>query len=120
LAAAHGAALAAVWPLDLPVALRAAIGAAILISAAWTAGRALRPKYAAITLDANGAVEVARHDGERRAASVHGQTAVLFACIVLLLRTQQGIEALTLLPDATGADAHRRLRLWLRWRAANG
>lgn len=119
-ACAHGAAIAALPPLGLPLALRAAIAAAILVSAAWMVRRALRPKFAALTLAANGSAEIVRLDGEREAVGIHGQTTVLSAGIVLLMRTQAGIEPLTLLPDATGRPAHRQLRLWLRWRSANG
>lgn len=119
-ACAHGAALAALLPLELRLELRAALTAAILVSAAWMMRRALHPKYAALTLAANGSAEIVRLDGDREAVGVHGQTTVLSAGIVLLMRRQGGIEPLTLLPDATGRQAHRQLRLWLRWRAANG
>lgn len=119
-ACAHGAAIAALLPLELPLELRAALIAAILVSAASTVRRALRPKFAALALAANGSAEIVRLDGERETVGIHGQTTVLSTGIVLLMRRQTGIEPLTLLPDATGRQAHRQLRLWLRWRAANG
>lgn len=115
---AHGAALALLWPLDLPHPLRLLLAAAILVSAWLTLGALRRPAASALHLAGGGMLELETTYGARLAATVDARTTVLPGLIVLLMRLGRRTATLVLLRDAMGADGHRRLRLWLRWRAA--
>jgi toxin CptA len=115
---AHLAAVGLLWPLVIPVAAKVPLAAAILFSAWRSLGRAFRPAYAALHLGKDGTLEVDGGSGARLAAAVLPQTTVLPGLVVLLLRLGRHTVSLALPRDAMAADDHRRLRLWLRWRAA--
>jgi hypothetical protein len=71
-----------------------------------------------LTLSADGRLFIERQDGTRVEADVHPETTVFPWLVVLLWRAgETGLESLALPRAATGAEAHRQLRLWLKWQA---
>lgn len=45
-------------------------------------------------------------------------TTIFTRLVILRMRHERRCEMLVLPRSAVGADAHRRLRVWLRWRAS--
>jgi hypothetical protein len=118
LVAAHGVAALGILPTSLPPVLKFACLLALAASLVFYSNRHLgRPPVAAMILKSDGRMELERRDGARIEAAVHPQTTVFAWLVVLLLRTETGTLALTLPLDALGVDGHRKLRLWLRWKA---
>lgn len=72
----------------------------------------------ALTLLPDGRLCVGRRDGLQSEAVVERGTTVFPSLVILRLRTDDCIETLVLPTTATGAEAHRRLRVWLKWRAS--
>ena len=97
-------------------ALKAA-GCAVLVASSAFALR--RPDIGTLTLRVDGRIEIGRHDGSVAEASVEPATTVVSWLVVLVYRIGGRIEALVLPPDTLTDDAHRELRLWLRWKAAS-
>jgi toxin CptA len=119
LALAHIGALAVVWPISLPLSYKGLVAAGVAVSA-WLALR--RTRYAGVSalhLGKAGELEIETKVGARDTATVLPQTTVLPGLVVLLLRRGRRTLALLLPTDATGRNAHRQLRLWLRWHAAS-
>jgi hypothetical protein len=81
-------------------------------------GLALRRRpVTAIVLKADGTLTFIYADGREVACEADASTTVFPWLIVLRARSLGRIESLTLPPDALGADGHRQLRLWLKWKA---
>jgi hypothetical protein len=118
LALAHGGALIVVLLLPSLVLLNAALATAIVVSAGLSLHRAWHIPHVALFLGSRGEIEVESAAGTREMATLQPQTTVMPGLIVLLLRVKGRSEQLVLPTDATGAEAHRQLRLWLRWRSA--
>jgi len=77
-----------------------------------------RGDIASLTLAPDGGVQFARRDGSSSTGHAAADTLVSPWLIVLRLRLDEGGSASLVLPVAAlGADGHRRLRIWLRWRA---
>ena len=116
----HGLAVIVVAPTVLPLAVKLALWTALAFSA-WRsiAIHALRRSaraVAALTLRSDGNPEIEYRNGEHIHVQVDGRTTVFPWLVVLLMNREGRILALTLPRDALEADAHRQLRLWLRWR----
>ncbi len=79
-----------------------------------------RGRVTGLTLRADGQIEVLHADGARLEGDVEGATTVFASLIVLRLRVCGRPAAIVLPRSATGAEDHRRLRVWLRCRAAAG
>ena len=118
LVVAHAAAALGLAATATPVVAKAAGLFSLAFSLAVALRRHVRPRFAALTLRADGQVEVWRHDGTPAGLQVDARTTVLPWLVVLLLRGDQGKVALALPPDGLAAGDHRQLRLWLRWKAA--
>ncbi len=74
----------------------------------------------AITLRSDGALEIKYRNDESAMVLVDERTTVFSWLVVLLMRKDGRLLALTLPHDALGVEAHRQLRLWLRWVADAG
>ena len=119
LAAAHSLAALGLVPTSLPLAIKLPFCLALALSLAFSLHRhALRMPILALTLKADGHLEIERRDGGLIEAQIHPGTTVFPWLVVLLLRLEGRVLALTLPPDALEPEGHRQLRLWLRWRAA--
>ena len=70
-----------------------------------------------LTLGADGRLELGRADGSVEAAAVLPQTTVFPWLVVLNCRVGGRAESLAIPRPAMDAEAHRQLRLWLRWKA---
>lgn len=70
-----------------------------------------------IELDHAGKLWLATRNGMRYPAQVQGSTLVTAGLTVLNLKLEYGRASCVILPDAVDAEAFRRLRVWLRWRA---
>lgn len=81
---------------------------------------AMRREPVGMTLNANGRLDLTRAGGQSLDCTVDAETTVLPWLVVLRLKTGKGIETLVLPQDALGAEEHRQLRTWLRWRATVG
>ena len=80
---------------------------------------ARRAPVGTLVLAGDGRLTLMRGDGSERNCEVDASTTVLPWLIVLRLRTAQGLLSLPLPVDALGADGHRRLRVWLKWKATS-
>lgn len=115
LTAAHAVAAAALAPTSLPVPAKLLVGLFIVLSLF----RSLRRRpAAALTLRADGAVDVLRPDGTRQEARVLPATTVYPWLVVLVVTAAGRRQSLVLPVDALGGEGHRQLRLWLRWKAS--
>ena len=115
LAIAHGVAALALTRLALPLPAKLLVGLFIALSLF----RCLRRRpAAALTLRADGNLEIERPDGSRQEARVLPATTVYPWLVVLSAVAGGRRESLVLPVDALGIDGHRRLRLWLRWKAS--
>lgn len=88
---------------------------ALLLLRQW---RSVSRQLPALLLRADGRVDVL--DGAEAAPARVGKESVVWPWLVVLhLETEQGNRsAWVVFPDGlAGADAHRQLRLWLRWRS---
>lgn len=73
-----------------------------------------------LILRADGRFGIRRADGSHDDADVDASTTVSPFLIVLRYRQAGRVESLVLPCSATGPEAHRRLRVWLRCRARTG
>lgn len=116
----HALAAAGVAPADLPMTVKLVLWLAIAGSAfhgiRFHALRYGRRAVIGLTLRSDGKLEIERRDGECIELQVDGGSTVFPKLVVLLLKSGAKRLALTLPEDALGAQAHRQLRLWLRWR----
>lgn len=116
LAGGHILAGVAVCFLPWPGALRS--GILLLLLCFW---QKVSRRLPVLLLRADGGVELLLGT---EATPMHvGQESVVWSWLVVLhLETEQGGKRVwVLFPDGlAGADAHRQLRLWLRWRSAGG
>jgi len=119
----HCAALGCLLPLSLPVPIKLALAAAVLISLVFSARQhafhTAPSSVRALTLKNDGTVEGVRTDGLRFEAGISGQTALLSWLIVILLKLPQARRhrAVVILPDTLSTEDGRVLRAWLRWKA---
>ncbi|MFN4149030.1 MAG: hypothetical protein ACK4E4_05705 [Rhodocyclaceae bacterium] len=60
---------------------------------------------------------IVRRSSVREEVDIDGETTIFTRCVILRMRLGHRRQTLVLLPSAIGVDAHRRLRVWLRWRA---
>lgn len=70
-----------------------------------------------IELDHAGKLWLTMRNSMRHSAQVQGSTLVTAGFTVLNLKLEQARVSCVILPDAVDAEAFRRLRVWLRWRA---
>jgi len=118
---AHGLAAAGVVPTGLSLFIKFTLWAVLASSLTFYLRRhVLQSPVRALTLLADGSLDVERHDGTSAKAAVHPQTTVFPWLCVLRLKLADRSLALTLPPDALDAEDYRQLRLWLRWKAAQG
>ncbi len=114
LGVAVAVALGAVQQAALPGAAQAMLGfvAAGLSVWGWRRAGAL----ATLRLDADGHLQCLDDAAEWRDIEVLGESFVSTRLIVLRYRVAGGpVQTLTLLPDSSGAESLRRLRVALRW-----
>lgn len=83
----------------------------------WLARRLCGGDIVALTLCPDGRLKIERRDGTRDEAEVEPATTVFTRLVILRLRVAGRVESLVLPRTATGAEAHRQLRVWLQWRA---
>jgi hypothetical protein len=114
--AAHLLAAAGLLAIDVHVAGKL-LALPILVWSLLTMVR--RAPVGALALGGDGRLTLIRGDGGDCDCAVDPSTTVLPWLIVLRLRTAQGLLSLTLPVDALGADGHRRLRVWLKWKATS-
>ena len=118
---AHCLALLGLMPTSLPPSAKFLIGLVLVLSLGFSLWRhAVRRPIVALTLKADGHLEVERRDGTIVEAHVHPHTTVFPWLVVLLLKLEGRTIALTLPADALVVGDHRQLRLWLRWKVAQG
>ncbi len=97
--------------MQLPVAIpiRRSIGLAGLFCRA--------EDIAALVLGADGRLHVERDDGTREEAHLEADTTVYTGLVILRFRLSGRVRTLVLLRRSIGNEEHRKLRVWLRWRA---
>ncbi|MDP2431325.1 MAG: hypothetical protein Q8O33_04790 [Pseudomonadota bacterium] len=114
LIALHLAALAALLLASLPTSLHLG-GIALLGASLWKDWR--RPVALRLRGKADGKLECWR-DSAWKPLELRPDSVVLAGLIVLRWREDGRRHSLALPPDALPGDDHRRLRVWLRWKAA--
>jgi hypothetical protein len=107
-------ALGAIAAASLPIPIRAALAALLIVVVGGGLHRLRKaPPHLLLATDGNIRMDI---DHEWHATEVLPGSFVAPALCVLRLRIDDGrVYALTLLPDSADADALRRLRLCLRW-----
>lgn len=116
LIALHLAALAALFLALLPAVARLA-GIALLAASLWIAWK--RPVAVRLRAKADGKLECWR-DSAWKPLELRFDSVALAWLIVLRWREDGRRHSLALPPDALPGDDHRRLRVWLRWKAVAG
>lgn len=115
---AHGLVALETASAGLPGMLAASVLSLILLSLGFSIWRYVyRPPVQALRLKADGTLEVDCR-GAGCAARLDPRTTVFPWLVVLLLEIGNRKVSLALPPDALGRDGHRRLRLWLGWKAS--
>jgi hypothetical protein len=115
LTAAHVLVGFGVAPLALSIFAKLAAWVILALSLARLLTARRRP--VSLTLNANGRLDLTRAGSQPLDCTVDAETTVLPWLVVLRLKTGKGTETLVLPQDALGAEEHRQLRTWLRWRA---
>jgi hypothetical protein len=77
-----------------------------------------RGDITALTLYADGRLLIERNDGMQLEAVVEPESTQFTCLLILRLRVNDRVESLVLPRAAIGAEAHRRLRVWLKWKAS--
>jgi toxin CptA len=119
---AHALSLAVLWPLALPLWLRAAGGAAVLASAIFYIRRdallAARGSVVALTLHTDGGAAIERRDGVRREAQLVDEHFVSARVAIARYRLdgERRRRSVTVLPDMISNADFRALRVHLKWR----
>jgi len=113
LIALHLAALAALFLALLPAVARLA-GIALLGASLWMAWK--QPVAVRLRAKADGKLECWR-DSAWKPLELRPDSVALAWLIVLRWREDGRRHSLALPPDALSGDEHRRLRVWLRWKA---
>lgn len=72
---------------------------------------------AALKLQADGGLTLFDSQGVATECRVQPETTVMPWLVVLRYKSFGKVDSLVLPVDALGAEAHRQLRTWLRWRA---
>ncbi|MDK9725157.1 MAG: hypothetical protein OEL88_09705 [Sterolibacteriaceae bacterium MAG5] len=118
LSAAHLLVFAGLLACGLSVASMLGIGSLLAISLVFTLRtQRAHPAWSAMTLLADGQLEMERGDGGRHGAELLAGSTAFPWLVILRLQVEGRHLSLTLLPDGLEGDGHRLLRLWLRWRA---
>ncbi|MRR50070.1 MAG: hypothetical protein EG825_04015 [Rhodocyclaceae bacterium] len=117
LATAHGLAALALLVADLSPLARLFAALPVLFSAWHTVLKKPDDRPLALSLKAEGVLELYGRSGDGRMATVSRATTVFPWLIILLLKTDAGRLSLCLPRDALGVDGHRQLRMWLAWLA---
>ena len=114
----HGLAGASVWAAELAPVLAGGLALMIAISLV-IALKQRRPSL--LRCRSDGGLEI-RFEDAWEAVEIRPATVVLASLVVLRFRRagRRWDEALAIYPDSLAADAFRRLRVWLRWRAVLG
>jgi toxin CptA len=119
---AHGAAIAAVIAVSLPLAAAICASAILLVHWAYSVRRhaLLLPSSAIVALEVSSAhqLSVKSRAGTWCECEVLGSTYVMPFMTVLNLRRKDGggTSHLVLLPDNLHSEDFRKLRAWLRWK----
>ncbi len=99
----------------LPVPLKLVVWVVLALSLSRLLLRRNLP--AALKLGADGRLHLLGMDGAAKEYQVDPATSVLPWLVVLRLKSGRTKDSLVLPVDAMGAEGHRQLRTWLRWRA---
>ena len=120
LAAAHGAAIAAVVVAEMPQWLTFAAIAALFANLVLELRHALLrmpDSVVALEISPDAALSIRTRSGGWRDCEVRGNTYVVSFLAILNLRETESrkTKRVVVLPDSIGAEDFRRLRVWLRW-----
>ena len=104
------------WPLPIPLA-----AIPLLLCSGWLAWRCGAPAVDAVRLLQNGCIEWRRTGEEEFQASELLPGAMVHPLLTVFhLRCGGKRQVVVILPDSVSREEHRRLRVWLRWRAVCG
>ncbi len=118
---AHAGAVALLWPLALPLWVKAAIGLAVIASLVFFLGHAalLRTPQAVIAVEIkeDGSITLQTRRGEWHECRLSGDSYVSPWLTLLVLRQENRLTPryVAIMPDNVDAGDFRRLRVWLRW-----
>ena len=107
------AVLVATMPVWIAASLAGVIGVSLM-----RVHKHLCARRGVLRLHADGRLEKLGADETPVVWQVHPSTTVLPFLVVLLYRQQGRTRSLVLVGDSCASDDFRKLRLWLRWRAA--
>ena len=121
LAVAHGAAIAAVVVVEMPLWLTFVVMVALIANLSLELRHAslrMPDAVVAIEVSSDNVLSVQTRRGESLEYEVLGNTYVLsFLAILNLKQTDSGAsKRVVILPDSIAAEDFRKLRVWLRWK----
>lgn len=121
---AHGAAIAMVLVVSMPLWLKPIAVAALVINLGLEIWRNALMRDAdavvAIGIAADNALSIQTRRGDWVECAVRGDTYVASFLVVLNLRRldNEHRKSVVILPDAIDAEDFRKLRVWLRWKGS--
>jgi hypothetical protein len=104
--------------LRLPLPARLAVWIILSLSLSRLLWQQRRSVPSALKLHADGMLTLIDGQGGTTECRVRPDTTVMPWLIVLRYKAAGTIDSLVLPLDAVGAEGHRQLRVWLRWRAS--
>ena len=121
LAVAHGAAIAAVVVVEMPLWLTFVVMVALIANLSLELRHAslrMPDAVVAIEISSGNVLSIQTRRGEWLEYEVLGNTYVLsFLTILNLKQTDSGAsKRIVILPDSIAAEDFRKLRVWLRWK----
>jgi toxin CptA len=120
LSIAHGAALVALFPLDLPVWTKAGLAFLVLLSLGYHLWRdawlSASSAIVSLVLDGDMIMLVSR-GGEQLAGRMLRDTLVtpFLAVLNVMPEGARFSRSMVILPDSLDAESFRQLRVWLKW-----
>ena len=118
---AHAGALTLLWPLDLPLWVKAAAGLAVAASLFFFLNRAalLRAAEAVIAVEIgeDGRIALQTRRGDWHECRLSGDSFVSPWLTIMILTQENRLRAryVVIVPDNVDAGDFRRLRVWMRW-----
>lgn len=103
--------------LRLPLPVKVAIWFVLTLSLSRLVWQRRLSLPAALKLQADGGLALIDAQGIATECGVQPETTVMPWLVVLRYKSLGKIRSLVLPVDALGAEEHRQLRIWLRWRA---
>jgi len=117
---AHGATLAALFPLDFPIWAKTALAFLVLLSLGyhlWREAWLFAPSACVALMLEGDQVVLSTRGGEQLTAQILRDSLVTpyFTVLNILPQGARFSHSVVILPDSLDAESFRQLRVWLKW-----